>query len=88
MDDETPEIFEEREVKSRKEHKCCECHRPIREGDKYWRAKGLWRDSGWHEYKTCGDCRYLRNEVDDYFGPPAFGFLSESVEESGLEMPT
>lgn len=41
---------------ARKEHKCSECGRTIRKGEKYQRAGGL-TEFGFDWYKTCAHCQ-------------------------------
>ena len=88
MDSETPSVFENKQVKARKKHKCCECYSIIAPGDDYYRAKGCW-DGEWLTYKTCAACDQLRHDLNDqYYGMPPFEGLREWVVEAGLEMPT
>lgn len=42
--------------KARKDHKCCECQRTILKGETYESVSGLWRESGFDTFKTCGHC--------------------------------
>jgi hypothetical protein len=42
--------------KARKDHKCCECRRIIKAGETYEYFSGLWRDSGFGDFKTCSHC--------------------------------
>ena len=57
---ESPEFFNESIVKSRKEHKCCECFRVIPKGLQYQHISGKW-DGYIETYKTCMDCKYIRD---------------------------
>ena len=58
-----PDFFTEAEPVAIKEHKCGECGRIIKPGEKYRRESGIW-ESGWETYKTCMDCASIR---DVYF---------------------
>ena len=89
MDGELPDVFDEKVVKARKEHVCCECKNQIKKGAKYSLFEGHWPDSGWQRFKTCMECDELRRELTDPdFGSAPFGYLSESAHDAGVEMPT
>ena len=53
-----PILHEITERKARKIHKCIECRRQIRNGDKYFEHKGLW-DSGFDTLRMCGFCQKI-----------------------------
>ena len=61
---EMPTLFEEKDVKARKEHTCYECRLPIPKGVTYKRAKGLW-DGDWEEYKMHPECHDKLLEIQD-----------------------
>ena len=75
--------------KARQEHKCCECHRTIKVGEKYHLYKGCW-DGRWDEFKNCMECDSIREDLRrDCRGEegPAFGELREWASEAGIEFP-
>lgn len=88
MDGEYPNIFEEKIVKARKEHTCCECQNKIFKNEVYSKVKGHWTDGGWQEFKTCIKCIEIRHEVSSQeWGIPAFGNLADWAYEAGISMP-
>jgi|ERR1700744_760855 len=66
-DHETMTVLVEKLVISRKHHKCYECAREIKPGDKYEIIQGI-ADGQFMRYKTCVQCvdlrEYVRGEVD------------------------
>lgn len=58
--DDGPSFSFGKTLTARKEHRCCECKRTIRPGEKYQRDGGLW-DGVFTVYKTCYDCLTVRN---------------------------
>lgn len=50
-----PDVIEERVVRARVAHRCCECWKEIARGDEYELTKGKW-DGDWHTFKTCLWC--------------------------------
>lgn len=86
-DAEMPSVFSDTVQKTRREHKCCECRREIKIGEKYHLFKGCW-DGRWNEYKTCMECQDLREEIGELYQSdewPPFGALSEWAHESGFD---
>lgn len=84
-----PSVFSDTVRKAHKKHKCCECWRIIKAGEKYHLAKGCW-EGKWNEFKTCVECDELREEIRyDYRDDegPAFGELGEWAREAGMEFP-
>jgi len=55
-----PDVFNERMIKARKPHKCCECGAVIQVGDRHELVEGLW-DGSWSRYRTCRACKTIRN---------------------------
>ena len=88
MNAEMPSVFSERYRNAHKDHKCCECHRIIKAGERYHFAKGCW-EGKWYEFKTCEECDELRHELEDtYSGELApFGYLREWAQGSDVEFP-
>ena len=86
-----PSVFSDTIRRARKDHKCCECRRIIKSGERYHLSKGCWEHK-WYEFKTCTECDELREELrtacDLYPDEgPAFGELGELAHESGVEFP-
>lgn len=80
-----PEIFDEKLVKARKRHVCCECKSPIFKGEQYYYAKGLW-DGEFMSFKTHKDCHDLHQMIEHDFTdawsePFAYGDLGEHIIE-------
>lgn len=55
-----PTLYSERNVRARKQHRCCECRISIKPGDTYHRAEGLW-DGSFQTFKTCTTCAEFRD---------------------------
>ena len=72
-----PKFYRECIVRSRKEHKCCECNGIILFREVYHNFRGIWDDK-WETYKTCNDCNELRDRVEEY---PPFGDLRSYIFE-------
>jgi len=89
MEGEAPSVWTESYPKARKEHKCYECDRIIKPGEKYHNFKGCW-EGKWAEFKTCEPCNDLRHEIgaeDSDGSMPPFGHLSEWAYESDRAFP-
>ena len=74
-----PEMFVQREIKARKEHRCCECGDTIKRRDIYENSTGKW-DGSFLIYKTCLICREIREGL--YCGGYTFEHTIEYVVES------
>ena len=57
--DGSPDIFDEREVKCRKPHKCRGCKRRIERGEKALYISSLF-DHSWDNYYLCTTCRRIQ----------------------------
>lgn len=89
MDAELPSTVEERMMKARKKHLCCECKIEIQPKEMYSRVKGFWPGHGWLTFKTCKRCEELRQKLTDPdFGPAPFGQLSDSAHDAGIDILT
>lgn len=55
-----PSCSKEETRKARKIHKCCECHKEIKKGQKYQYESGIW-DGKPESYKICLDCLSMRD---------------------------
>ena len=64
---ESPEFFDQREVKARKERRCCECGDLIHSGARYQYTVGKW-DGGVEAYHTCLICARVRSDFCAPFG--------------------
>lgn len=49
-------VWDERIVRARKQHRCCECRGAIRVGESHSRIGSLF-DGRWQTYRMCGDCK-------------------------------
>lgn len=54
--------YSEERRKAKKEHKCGECGRTIKPGEKYWYATGLC-EGDWFDAKVCAQCEDMYNFV-------------------------
>jgi hypothetical protein len=81
-DSESPELYFDKVVKARKEHKCCECREPIKKGDSYEYVKTLY-DGYWDTYKTCIPCTRIRRDYcpRGWIFEWIFEFLEETIDE-------
>ena len=79
-----PDVFNEKIVKARKEHKCCECHRVILKGEEYGYVFGVWEGEA-RTYKTCEQCNDLRESLEQLGFCLTFENLKEEHEEYILE---
>jgi len=70
---------------ARKEHKCCECHKPIRRGIPYYYEFTKSPDGELLAYKTCMICKDLR---DNLFRGWMWGSLWEDIENFVEEDPS
>lgn len=61
IDYEPPEFFNDRIMRARKEHKCCECGEAICIGEKYEYITGKW-DGNFDTFKTCLPCSRIRKQ--------------------------
>lgn len=74
IDNEEAEFYDQRIVKARKIHHCCECHDIIKPEDYYEKTVGKW-EGNWSEFKTCIICKRIR---DDFF---QCGYTHEWLKE-------
>lgn len=79
-----------RVIVARKPHRCFECDRTIRPGERYHREAGVWEGSFWHQ-RACVHCAALRTlvvEVDPDYYENYYGGLSSWVGELADEFAT
>lgn len=90
--DEYAELYREKEVKARKEHKCAECYRMILKHQKYQYIFGVFQGDAF-TYKICSACQALRTKIHDIEishgcheneAWPPLGELREHLEHYGL----
>lgn len=79
-DAEMATIYGEQDRTARKEHKCCECKRQIKFGERYNYASLLF-DGEWHNYKTCQHCWQAKSWLQEECGGAVFESLQEDLEE-------
>lgn len=72
---------------ARKEHKCCECRRVIKKGERYTREKGKWET--FHVYKTCIDCTSIRDAFfqNGYMYERVLSDVREEINNLGGDVP-
>jgi hypothetical protein len=58
-----PAFYEQKLVRAKKDHTCCECGRTIRATEVYELASGKW-DIGVCSYKTCVPCLILWTSLE------------------------
>jgi hypothetical protein len=91
--DERLVVENEKKVKARKEHKCCECGKIIKIGEDYHYFFGIWEDYDCGrfvgEYKTCLECErdwdkilevFRRNGEEDAFR--VFTCLGNAIQDA------
>lgn len=86
MDAEMPSVYEQSKPTARKEHKCCECKRKIKIGERYVLSRGKW-EGVWATFKTCLECHLLRIDLGQGEDNPPFGELAEWAKATGIEFP-
>lgn len=80
IDAEPPTLARESSPTARKEHRCSECARTIRPGERYERVTGLW-DGRWSTFTTCAHCRAARVWLEVVCGTWLYGELFQELEE-------
>jgi len=82
-----PHFYREGIIRSRKEHKCCECYSTILNKQDYHYFVGMWDDFG--TFKTCFHCNELRSEINndlDHDDRLCFGELGQYIcDTSNME---
>lgn len=61
-DGDSPEIWDVRIVRARKQHTCCECQRPIPVGTRYQRINGKW-EGVFERFRSCLDCAEIADAL-------------------------
>jgi len=73
------DVYREEFPVARKTYKCYECGEDILPREKYHKATGLWKESGWDTFHTCMPCYHIRMEHCSH--GYLFGGLREAIEE-------
>lgn len=90
--DEYAELYREKTVKAKKDHKCSECYKPILKGEIYQYIFTIFQGDA-SVIKICSDCRDKRQKIHDieishgckeHEAWPPFGTLMEHASEYGL----
>lgn len=79
-DAERAEFHSERIHSARKEHKCYECGRIIRVGEKYEYTAAKW-DGDIHFIKTCSHCKAAKQWLVKQCGGYVWGGVKEDLRE-------
>ena len=82
-------VFEEKQVKARKPHRCSSCDRLVEAGETYTRWSGISPDFGHCSAAFHTDCRELEcklNRVSHYDNEDDWMSLRQHVEEGGIEV--
>jgi len=78
-----PDAYWERYPVAKKEHRCCECDKTIRAGNKYRNVSGIWEEE-FTTYKQCLRCasvmKALEYEASDDEDYPYFGEVRECLQ--------
>ena len=72
-------------VKARKNHKCCECGRKIEKGEIYEYYVAVW-DGDLGTFKTCKGCKIIRDEL--FCGGWTYGEIWAEIWENIAEIAT
>ncbi len=84
--DDPSDVWEEKEVRARKEHTCCECGKSINPGEQYGLAKSPF-DGSWSTFRRCPACLILAEMVATMSEAcPLWGGLSEAVDYANEEL--
>lgn len=75
-----PSVFNEKMVKARKQHRCCECGSDINKGDIYEYVFGVW-DGDASSYHTCEKCSDLRHSLSGLGFCMSYGELKSDHAE-------
>lgn len=78
--DEYSDVWIEKWRTARKAHKCYECGRSVKAGERYRFYKSLF-DSRWFEWKTCQHCRTAGFWLDTVCGGYLSGGLFEELKD-------
>jgi len=85
-DYEPPAFFDQEDYVARKEHRCCECGRLIRPGERYNRTVGKW-DGLFKTFRRCSHCDLvvdsLKTRLPCYCD--SFGGLWETIGDGYMD---
>lgn len=74
-DNDPAEIFDERMIKGRKDHVCCECRDTIKKGEQH-RITEMLFEGNWSRDRTCLTCVAIRKDHGDCM---PVGYLKENL---------
>jgi hypothetical protein len=84
-DYDTPELYHEKIVKGRKDHRCYECSKTIEKGEYHHCIKGKW-EGCFNEYRICLECEAILNEIKSFYENTCiclpFGSLSQLIRDA------
>ena len=63
-DYDAPSFFQERHVRARKVHRCCECGRAIQPGERYQKVIGVW-DGRFDQFCRCSHCEAVAAKFNE-----------------------
>lgn len=86
MIDDAEPIYPKRitQPKARKEHKCCECGRPIEIGERHEHVSGIC-DRRMFSERTCEGCQWAREWLDESCGGFCYTIVLEELKEHRRE---
>lgn len=79
-DCEHPKVYEQSSPVARKPHRCCECRRIIKPGERYHSFFGVYSWSA-ERYKWCENCQSLRQTLEEAGHCACFTELHEVAAE-------
>jgi PHP family Zn ribbon phosphoesterase len=75
------QVYDAAMIVGRTDHKCSECGRTIKKGERHERTDARDSEFGWMHFRTCAHCIEARKWLKDYCG----GWLHEGVSEDLAE---
>lgn len=75
------EIFKQKHITARKQHKCRECYRVIEKGERYLREFGITNYREPFDHKTCRHCEPGRDLVQKKCRGFLYGAICEDLME-------
>jgi len=83
-----PSFFNDDNPVARKEHKCTECGRIIKPGERYKKESGKW-DGVFETHRTCFDCLSVRDVFfcDGFFYDQIWDDLEQHIRDMNGQIP-
>ena len=82
-----PSMYTEKIVKAKQDHRCYECLKDIKSGERYEHVRGMW-DGSFSTYKTCLDCVSLRKQFfSTWIYTQLWDDFDNYLDESNGELP-